>query len=126
LWRRLTEDKFITLFYALVNVECNTVQFTNARHDAPILTREDGTQVRLQEGGLIVGAFQESAYAQGEIELRPGDRLVMFTDGVSEAVNGDGEEFGEKRLVDASLRASTIRGWLAQFHTRSCYRVLRP
>jgi serine phosphatase RsbU (regulator of sigma subunit) len=108
MWRNTTEDKFITLFYALVNVECKTVQFTNAGHNAPILTREDGTQVRLEEGGLIVGAFQESAYGQGEIELRPGDRLVMFTDGVSEAVDGDGEEFGEKRLVEASLRARQL------------------
>ena len=64
--------------------------------------------MRLEVGGLIVGAFQESAYGQGEIELRPGDRLVMFTDGVSEAVDGDGEEFGEKRLVEASLRARQL------------------
>jgi sigma-B regulation protein RsbU (phosphoserine phosphatase) len=103
MWRNTNEDKFITLFYALVDVEGRTLQFTNAGHNAPVLTRQDGAQVRLEEGGLIVGAFQESAYGQGEIELRPGDRLVMFTDGVTEAVNGQGEEFGEKRLVEASL-----------------------
>src|SRR6266852_5896099 len=108
MWRNTNEDKFITLFYALVNVEYKTVQFTNAGHNAPILTRQDGTQVRLEEGGLIVGAFQESAYGQGEIELRPGDRLVMFTDGVSEAVDENGQEFGEKRLVEASLRARQL------------------
>jgi phosphoserine phosphatase RsbU/P len=50
-----------------------------------------------------VGAFQESAYGQGQIDLRHGDRLVMFTDGITEAVNGEEEEFGEKRLLEACL-----------------------
>jgi sigma-B regulation protein RsbU (phosphoserine phosphatase) len=62
----------------------------------------DGVQVRLEQGGLIVGAFQESVYDQGEIDLRPGDRLVMFTDGLSEAVDANGEEFGEERSAEAS------------------------
>jgi phosphoserine phosphatase RsbU/P len=66
------------------------------------MTRDDGVQVRLEQGGLIVGAFEECVYDQGEIDLRPGDRLVMFTDGLSEAVDGNGEEFGEKRLAEAA------------------------
>jgi serine phosphatase RsbU (regulator of sigma subunit) len=104
MWRNTTEAKFITFFYARLDAEARILQYTNAGHNAPILTRADGTQARLEEGGVILGAFQESAYAQGEINLRPGDRLVMFTDGVSEAVNGEGEEFGEERIVEASLR----------------------
>ena len=125
MWRNTTEDKFITLFYALLDVECRTLQFTNAGHNAPVLTRGDGAQLRLEEGGLIVGAFQESEYGQGEIELRPGDRLVMFTDGVTEAVNGQGEEFGEKRLVEASLcgrqlSADTLHHSLLELVTEFC------
>jgi sigma-B regulation protein RsbU (phosphoserine phosphatase) len=69
------------------------------------LTRQDGTQVWLEEGGLIVGAFQESKYTEGQLNLRTGVRLVMFTDGVTEAVNGEDEEFGEKRLVEACFRS---------------------
>ena len=103
MWVNTTEDKFITLFYALVDEERRTLQFTNAGHNAPVLTRQDGTQVRLEEGGLIVGAFQDSGYRQGQVDLRPGDRLVMFTDGITEAANGEDEEFGEKRLVEACL-----------------------
>jgi sigma-B regulation protein RsbU (phosphoserine phosphatase) len=87
----------------LVDAERRTLQFTNAGHNAPVLTHQDGTQFRLDEGGLILGAFQESAYAQGQIDLRAGDRLVMFTDGITEAVNREQEEFGEKRLVEACL-----------------------
>jgi serine phosphatase RsbU (regulator of sigma subunit) len=108
MWRNTTEDKFITLFYALVDARARTLQFTNAGHNAPILTRQDGTQVRLEEGGLIVGAFQESEYEQGQIGLRPSDRLVMFTDGVTEAVNEEDDEFGEKRLVEATLRGRQL------------------
>ena len=108
MWRNTTEDKFITLFYAVVDAKSKTLQFTNAGHNAPVLTRQDGTQVRLEEGGLIVGAFEDNVYAQGQIEMRPGDRLVMFTDGVTEAVNGEDEEFGEKRLVEACLRSRQL------------------
>ena len=103
MWVNTAEDKFITLFYGLVDAERRTLQFTNAGHNAPVLTHQDGTQFRLDQGGLILGAFQESAYGQGQIDLRPGDRLVMFTDGITEAVNGEQEEFGEKRLVEACL-----------------------
>ena len=81
--------------------------------------------MRLEEGGLIVGAFQESAYGQGEIDLRPGDRLVMFTDGVTEAVNREEEEFGEKRLLEASLRsrhlsAEALHHFLLDLVTEFC------
>jgi len=64
--------------------------------------------VRLEEGGLIVGAFQESEYGLGQIGLRPCDRLVMFTDGVTEAVNEEDEEFGENRLVEACFRGRRL------------------
>ena len=103
-----SEDKFITLFYGVVDAERRTLQFTNAGHNSPVLTRQDGTQLRLEEGGLIVGAFQESAYGQGQIDLRPGDRLVMFTDGMTEAENGEEDEFGEPRLVEACLRGRQL------------------
>jgi serine phosphatase RsbU (regulator of sigma subunit) len=125
MWRNTTEAKFITFFYARLDAEARILQYTNAGHNAPILTRSDGSQTRLEEGGVILGAFQESAYGQGEIELRPGDRLVMFTDGVSEAVNGEGEEFGEERIVEASLRhrqlsAEALRHTLLDLVTEFC------
>src|SRR5208283_2157892 len=58
MWRNTMEDKFITLFYGLLDVNRKTLQYTNAGHNAPVLTREDGIQVRLEQGGLIVGAFE--------------------------------------------------------------------
>jgi sigma-B regulation protein RsbU (phosphoserine phosphatase) len=125
MWRNTTEAKFITLFYAVLDVESRSLKYSNAGHNAPVLTRQDGGQLRLEDGGLILGAFQESAYEQGEIDLRPGDRLVLFTDGVSEAVNEEGEEFGEERLVEAALRdrqlpAEAMRQSLLRCVTEFC------
>jgi len=125
MWRNTTEAKFITLFYGLLDIDRKTLQYANAGHNAPVLTREDGVQVRLEQGGLIVGAFQESVYDQGEIDVRPGDRLVMFTDGLSEAVDGNGEEFGEERLTEASqcnrqLSAEALRRCLLDRVTDFC------
>src|SRR5216683_1185036 len=125
MWRNTTEAKFITLFYGLLDIDCKTLQYANAGHNAPVLTREDGVQVRLELGGLIVGAFEESVYDQGEIDVRPGDRLVMFTDGLSEAVDRNGEEFGEKRLAEASqcnrqLSAEALRRCLLDRVTDFC------
>ncbi len=102
-----TEAKFITLFYGLLDLEEKILRYANAGHNSPILTRRDGTQIRLEEGGVVLGIFRERSYEEGEIELRPGDRLVMFTDGVSEA-DREGEEFGEERLAELSRGARQL------------------
>ena len=100
----IPENKFITCFYAVLNTESKKLIFTNAGHNYPALVRADGTCLRLTEGGHVLGAFEESTYAQGEVQLRPGDRLLMFTDGFTETTNVDGEEFGESRLLDLLTR----------------------
>jgi len=123
--RNTTEAKFITLFYGLLEVDGKTLRYVNAGHNAPIVTRKDGAQVRLEKGGLILGIFEEHSYEEGEIELRPGDRLVMFTDGISEAVDGEGVEFGEKRMAELSrgarqLSAEALRRRLLERVTTFC------
>ena len=123
--RNTTEAKFITLFYGLLEVDGKTLRYVNAGHNAPIVTRKDGAQVRLEKGGLILGIFEEHSYEEGEIELRPGDRLVMFTDGFSEAVDGEGVEFGEARMAELSrgarqLSAEALRRWLLERVTEFC------
>jgi sigma-B regulation protein RsbU (phosphoserine phosphatase) len=123
--RNTTEAKFITFFYGLLDVDAKILRYANAGHNAPILTRKSGAQVRLEEGGLILGIFEEGTYQEGEIELGPGDHLIMFTDGINEAVNAQGEEFGEERLAELSccarqLSAEDLRRRLLERTTEFC------
>ena len=99
LYANIPLNKFVTAFYGVVNIPERKLAFTNAGHNPPLLVRSDGECVRLETGGSVLGAFPDAPYAQGEIELRHDDRLVLFTDGLTEAVDVDGEQFGEDRLI---------------------------
>lgn len=90
--------KFITCFYSELDVNTRKLTFTNAGHNAPMLVRRNGECIRLEEGGRVIGAFCDSTFTQQEIQLYNGDKLLLFTDGVTEARNAAGEEFGEQRL----------------------------
>ncbi len=98
------EDKFITLLYCLVSADTRRLVYSNAGHNAGILCRRSGATLRLERGGTVLGPFPEWSYEQGEAELRPGDRVVLFTDGVTEVRNSEGEEFGEDRLIELLVR----------------------
>ena len=92
--------KFVSCFYAELDVVERKLTFTNAGHNPPLLVRSNGECLRLEAGGPLVGAFPGSRYAQQEIQLRQGDKLLLFTDGLTEARNAAGEEFGEHRLQE--------------------------
>ncbi|HEX4946103.1 MAG TPA: SpoIIE family protein phosphatase [Blastocatellia bacterium] len=96
--QNVSENKFITFFYGVVDTRTNRLTYTNAGHNAPLLVRRDGSVFCLSTGGVILGILPEYPYAQGSIELQPGDQLLLYTDGISEATNAEGEEFGEARL----------------------------
>ena len=91
----ITPNKFITFFYAHLDSEKRTLRYANAGHNPPILAHRDGTFVRLTVGGAVLGVRSDWRYSQGQIDLESGDRLLLFTDGVSEARDAAGEEFGE-------------------------------
>jgi sigma-B regulation protein RsbU (phosphoserine phosphatase) len=98
-WRNTHTDRFITLFYAHLDGPARRLRYANAGHNAPIVVHADGSHERLQEGGGVLGVFEEQRFGLGTVQLAPGDRVVLFTDGVTEACNSDGQEFGEKRLL---------------------------
>jgi sigma-B regulation protein RsbU (phosphoserine phosphatase) len=97
--RNLSTGKFITLFYGLLDAEGARLTYTNAGHNAPILMRHDGSHIRLDQGGAALGVVANGHYDQGKVELQRGDQLLLYTDGVTEAVNSRGEEYGEDRLL---------------------------
>jgi sigma-B regulation protein RsbU (phosphoserine phosphatase) len=83
------------------------LRYTNAGHNAPIILHSDGSHDRLLEGGGVLGVFPLLTFAMGSVDLAPGDRLVLFTDGVTEACVSEGEEFGEARLLQVLQEHST-------------------
>lgn len=100
LYSNIPLHKFITAFYGVVNVPNRTLAFTNAGHNPPVLVHANGECSLLDAGGSVLGAFPHIEYAQGEVQLREGDRLLLFTDGLSEAIDQNKEQFGEQRLLD--------------------------
>jgi sigma-B regulation protein RsbU (phosphoserine phosphatase) len=100
----MMDASFITLFYAEFDERGSTLRYTNAGHNPPLLFSDSGKDServrRLDVGGTVLGIFCDTRFDEEEIELRSGDTLVAFTDGVIEARSPLGEEFGEDRLVE--------------------------
>src|SRR5262249_35805419 len=93
-------DRFATLFYGVLDSTRRSLFYCNAGHVPPIVIRQDGAVFRLSEGGTILGAFADVQYEQTHTDFGSGDRLVLITDGITEAMNAKREEFGEDRLID--------------------------
>jgi len=104
--RNTTPGKFVTFCYCAVDMSAHKVTYTNAGHCAPVLVRANGEIERLVAGGAVLGIFPEWSYEQGEVSVATGDRLLLFTDGITEASNARDEEFGEERLAQL---ASALR-----------------
>jgi sigma-B regulation protein RsbU (phosphoserine phosphatase) len=92
------EDRYATLFYGVFDGMRNTLRYVNAGHNPPLIIRTGGSILWLETGGSPVGMFPDWEYDEGEVQLYPGDILVAYTDGVVEAANPMGEEWGEERL----------------------------
>jgi len=98
-YQNTESDRFITFFYAQLDGPARRMAYVNAGHNAPFVVRSDGSHERLREGGAVLGVFASRNYEMGSAQLSPGDRVILFTDGVTEACNPAGEEFGEARLL---------------------------
>jgi sigma-B regulation protein RsbU (phosphoserine phosphatase) len=100
-------NRFITFFICVLDPATGEVAYCNAGHNPPLLVRRDGTMESLPSGGLILGILPMATYTEGQCRLDPGDTVVLFSDGVTEAAppSGDGD-FGEERLADV-IRQNT-------------------
>jgi len=103
LCKNMANGRFATFCYARIDVPGRGVVYANAGHNPPLIVRAGGDVERLSEGGMVLGVFPENGYEQGELPLASGDRLVFYTDGITEARSPDGEEYGEDRLAAAAL-----------------------
>ena len=101
----IAPGKFVTFFYGVLDGERRTFRYTNAGHLPPILLKPIGASLRLENGGALLGVFPDWKYEDSLVRLDAGDRLIFFTDGITEAANRDGDEFGEDRLLAAITSA---------------------
>src|SRR5438477_1228767 len=104
LWESIERNQFVTAFYGILDATNRTLAYSNAGHNPPLLMDKDGS-VRFEErGGVPLGMFRDSRYYEYFATIDPGEVLVLYTDGVTEAENPALEEYGRDRLVDAVRR----------------------
>jgi serine phosphatase RsbU (regulator of sigma subunit)/pSer/pThr/pTyr-binding forkhead associated (FHA) protein len=99
-FQNIPSSKYVTFFLAALDPASGRLSYVNAGHNPPLLVRADGTSSRLDEGGLVLGMFDNVAYQEGAARLEPGDTLLVYSDGVTETWSRDGDEFGEERLLE--------------------------
>jgi len=105
--RRMPDDKFITFFYGVLEPSSGKLSYCCAGHDPPVLVRSSGLLERLDEGGLVLGIVEDWEYVTGTAAFGPNDRLILYTDGVTESMSEDEDiEFGFERLTTFSLKHS--------------------
>ncbi len=97
-------NRFITLFYAELDPQTGALSFLNAGHNPPLIVHAAGTMEQLAAGGLPLGIMPDASFREGRTQLQPGDALVIYSDGVTETANPQGEEFGATRLYEVVAR----------------------
>jgi len=100
LFNNSTPEKYITFHFGILNAKEHTYKYVNAGHNPPILVSHNGGFRELKIGGPLIGMIPDLDYSYERIELKKGDLIFSFTDGVTEVFNGKEEEFGEERLSD--------------------------
>src|SRR3989441_8822990 len=101
LWESIESNQFVTAFYGILDATNRTLAYANAGHNPPLLI-DAGGEARFDErGGVPLGMFRDTRYYEHYLTIAPGEILVLYTDGVTEATNPAGEEYGLKRLIEA-------------------------
>lgn len=108
LYERTPPEKYATAFFAIIDTHDGTVHFSNAGHNPSLLVHADGRITRLEVEGKPLGLVRGSSYELGEVRLAPGDSLVVYTDGLTEAENPSGEQFGTGRLEYCSREGRAL------------------
>jgi len=102
LFRRAIEARFLTSFYGILAPD-GSLTYCNAGHNAPLLVSRDAIR-RLERGGVVLGLFEQATYEQETVTLQPGDLVILFSDGVTEAMNPVMDEFTDDRLLDCAIK----------------------
>jgi sigma-B regulation protein RsbU (phosphoserine phosphatase) len=105
LCQNVPDNKYVTFFLASVEPEAGRIAYVNAGHNPPVLVRVSGQVEPLGQGGTVLGMFEGAAYADGAADVQKGDTLLIYSDGISETFDPEGNEFGERGLANVALRS---------------------
>jgi sigma-B regulation protein RsbU (phosphoserine phosphatase) len=109
LCRNMASGRFATFCYARIDAAGRRIVYSNAGHNPPLLIHRDGSLERLTEGGMVLGIFTDVGYDQAELPLASGDRLLFFTDGITEARNASGEDYyDDERLAAIAIASRAV------------------
>ncbi len=107
LYESIERQNYVTAVYGVLDIANHIFTYSNAGHPPPLLVRSDGTVMELTEGGYAIGMFANSSYKESSVHMGAGDSLLLYTDGVTEAQNSAGEEFGMRRLKEIIIANRT-------------------
>jgi sigma-B regulation protein RsbU (phosphoserine phosphatase) len=99
--------KYITMFVAFVENQGRALRYVNAGHVPPVVVRANGTHEWLETGGMVVGLLPDACYDCGSVALGKGDLLIACTDGITEAMDAEGNEYSRERLAESVMRCRT-------------------
>jgi sigma-B regulation protein RsbU (phosphoserine phosphatase) len=108
LWESIERNQFVTAFYGILDATNRTLAYANAGHNPPLLLNADGSARFLEQGSVPLGMFRDTRYYEYYLTLEPGQLLVLYTDGVTEAMNPREEEFGRDRLANSAKAARDL------------------
>lgn len=107
LFKSTDPSKFVTLFFGILDTESNTLTYCNAGHNEPVFVQSN-KKIKLDKGGMLLSVFENIEYEEEEVLLDPGSTIVVFTDGITEAMNENQEEFSDERLEELIEKNSTL------------------
>lgn len=118
LWESIERNQYVTAFYGILDAANRSLSYTNAGHNPPLLMDANGNARFMKKGGLPLGMFRDTRYHEYYLTVEPGELLVLYTDGVTEATNPGGEEFGRERLLESvkAFRGLSARELIAAVH----------
>ena len=92
-------EKYMTMFLGLIDTRRKAIHYINCGHVPPVIVRPGSEPIQLTEGGMVIGLFEDSQYERGHVKFQPGDILILCTDGITEAMDVQNDEFGLERLI---------------------------
>jgi len=112
--RNVPDNKYVTFFHASLDPATGHLAYVNAGHNPPVLVHDGGQVEALGEGGTVLGIFESAVFTEGTAQMRPGDTLLIYSDGISETFDPEGNEFGDQGIAAVAQRTKGLEAAVVQ------------